>query len=367
MTKINGIEISSSFSGGGSNIASDIIFSPPEGMIAINVQDAIAEAASMGGGGYSTDFTPTKKMIVTATCASGIGSLYLMTTQISTSYAKGNGSDIRIQDSDNGSPTGDFFPIAVRYITTISGIYTYSISWADTLFGEEVKEYAITYGDPSADFMFMTQTELSPLISVLNYSILGNNSVIYFDRTMAYVPPVEDWGTAGTQVLGVGDDSSGMVTPYVSPYLWNSVSCTTTINVSNNGNFGFGDPPAASAARAAYAPNSLGFGGSDLYQNWVRQVALPDGFYLQWDGKQYGSAGNIKVTLRYVNGGRWILTWFDTISPNPTLKVDAYINSIYFLAVLSTMPVIDDPTTYGVIVVESAIITSIVVGAEADI
>ena len=369
MTKINGIEIASGFSvgGSGSNIASDIIFSPPEGMNSTNLQDAIIEAASMGGGSSSA-FNPTKKSIATVTCASGIGSVYLMNTQVSTAYAKGDGSDFRVQSSDiNNNPVGNFLPIAVRYVTSVSGIFTYNVSWPDTISSGQVKKYAITYGDSSADFMFMPQSQIGPLITVLNSSILGNSCAIYYDKTMAYVPSVEDWGVAGAQIAGAGDDSYVLFTPLVSPYLWNGAACTTTINVSNNGAFGFGNPPAGSGGHGAYSPDSLGWMANDLFQNWVRQVSLPDGFYIQWDGKTYNSNFPIKVTLRYIIGGRWILTWFDSSGLTAPLYMGAYINIQNFTLQLPVVPIRSDPTSYGVIVVDSNIISSVTIGAEEDI
>lgn len=369
MTKINGFEIASGFSvgGSGSNIASDIIFSPPEGMTSTNLQDAIIEAASMGGGSSPT-FNPTKKAIATVTCTYSMGSLFLMATQMSTAHAKGNGSDIRVQISDiNNDPIGDFLPVAVRYVTSVSGVFTYKVLWSDTISSGQVKNYAITYGDPSSDFMFMPQSEFEPLVTLLNSSILGNNCAIYYDKSMAYVPSVGDWGTAGVQVLGAGDDTSGMFTPHISPYLWNGISCETTINVSTNGAFGFGNPPAAIATQGAYSPNSLGWMANDLYQNWVRQVALPDGFYIQWDGKTYGSNFPMKLTLRYIIGGRWILTWFDSSGLTPPLSMKAFIGTQSFTIPLTVTPTISDPTSYGVIVVDSTIISSVVVGSEENI
>lgn len=365
MTKINGFEIASGFSvgGSGSNIASDIIFSPPEGMTSTNLQDAIVEAASMGGGSSST-FNPTKKIVVSATC-SGIGGFRLIPGQISTAYAKGDGSDIRIQASDgNGNPTGDFLPIVIRPMGDLNGVFSYNVSWTDTIGTNETKGYVITYGDPAADFMFMTQAQLYPVMTIINAS---SNSVVYYDKTMAYVPPVEDWGVVGTQVLGGGDDSYGSFTPFVSPYIWNGVSCTTTINVNNNGAFGFGNPPAAgSAARGAYSPNSLGWMANDLYQNWVRQVPLPDGFYIQWDGRLYSGTAAIKLTLRYIIGGRWILTWFDTAVTGSQI-MGAYIDTVNFPLTLNTPPTRGDINSYGVIVVDGGLIPTATAGPEEDI
>ena len=366
MTKINGFEIASGFSvgGSGSNVASDIIFSPPEGMTSTNLQDAIIEAASMGGGSSST-FNPTKKIVVSATC-SGLGGFRLIPAQISTAYAKGNGSDIRIQVSDgNGNPTGDFLPIVVRSMGDSDGVFNYSIAWSDTIGTGATKDYIVTYGDSMSEFMVMTQEQLSPIIALINSN---STSVVYYDKSMAYVPPVGDWGVVGTQVIGAGDDSYGTFTPTISPYIWNSVSCTTIINVNNNGAFGFGNPPAAgSSAQGAYSPNSLGWLNNDLYQNWVRQVALPDGFYVQWDGKTYSSNLPIKVTLRYVIGGRWILTWFDSTGITPPKNMAAYIGTQIFTITLTTLPTRSDPTSYGVIVVDSNIISSVIVGSEEDI
>jgi hypothetical protein len=364
MTKINGFEIASGFSvgGSGSNVASDIIFSPPEGMTSTNLQDAIIEAASMGGGSQS--FTPTKKITISATC-SGLGGFRLMPAQISTAYAKGNGSDIRIQVSDgNGNPTGDFLPIVVRSMGDSDGVFNYSIAWSDTIGTGATKDYIVTYGDSAAEFMVMTQDQLSPIIALLNSN---STSVVYYDKSMAYVPPVEDWGVVGTQVLGAADDSALSFTPIVSPYLWNKISCTTTIGMDTNGAFSFGNPPTLSAAHGGFSPDSLGWLTNDLYQTWVRQVALPDGFYIQWDGKTYGSNLPIKVTLRYVIDGRWILTWFDSTGITPPKNMVAYIGTQIFTITLTTLPTRSDPTSYGVIVVDSNIISSVIVGPEENI
>lgn len=112
----------------------------------------------------------------------------------------------------------------------------------------------------------------------------------------------------------------------------------------------------------------MGWGNTDLYQNWVRQVVLPDGFYIQWYGRLYSNAAaTMKVTLRYVNGGRWILTWFDSTNMTGVQVMKAYIGVNPYPINLASPPTIGDASTYGVIVIESGLSPSTVCGSEMPI
>jgi hypothetical protein len=169
---------------------------------------------------------------------------------------------------------------------------------------------------------------------------------------------------AGNQILGSQDDNGNIITPPTSPFDWNG-NRWNQVNISSNGAVGFAASPSSSYNNGPYSPDSLGWFADDLYQNWVRAIVLPDGFYWQFDTRLYSnSSTNIKITIRYVNGGKWILTWFDSTGITGAHNLGAWVGGVNLVKPVYVPPVVTNPASAGVIVVETGVISSVSLGPE---
>ena len=300
--------------------------------------------------------TPTYKILATASVpySSGSFSDVLCFTSFTSSNARADGADIRIQaDGGGGTVSGSYLPISVVVGAITGSSVTYIVNWTDTFISSSVKNYVITYGDPGARYMYLTQDQNAMQRKRSNVS---GNVVVYNDNNQADSFTDANWGTLGTRIAALtnDDDTWGTITP--TGGYWYNGQYQTIFSISPNGFF----KPANSqpAGYSLVAPDEWAINNADDYQLWCDLCYSSDGWFLQYYHKRGFGGGTpyMKAVVRYRNNGKFILSVFNTTPDYQaligTMTFSGYTGTNKYWAYSFSNPTGSNPSTAVAMVIE---------------
>lgn len=251
---------------------------------------------------------------------------------LSSSNAKADGSDIRVQwDDGAGNPSGSYIPAAIGILGQSGSSIIYKVSWSDTFVSNSIKQYVLTYGDPNANQMYFNQTQFG-VLRKMGFQL--GNYLVYTDSNQADWFSNDSWGGIGTRYL-VNKDQTAVSFPTPSAYYFQG-STQVSFSVSSNGIFNYGAVSIATGIYSPLAPNNWGINSSDGYTPWVDVCVASDGWYIQYYGYRTFNVATTyyKAVLRYRNSGKFILSIFDNGSTfygtYGSNTINGYINSQVF-------------------------------------
>lgn len=266
---------------------------------------------------------PTKKLFVNSAIVNSSGSfgdcLSLLT--FSSSTARADGADIRVQLNDGtGNPSGSYFPLSVNVGQISGSSMWYTVGWIDAFISNSVKNYVITYGDPAASYMYLTQAQTSVLKK--RGSVYGN-FVVYNDNSQADWYADASWGTIGTRIPALTNDDETTVSNVPPGGFWYNGVFLTSFGLNPNGLFS----PTVTPSGTGITTNVWGMNNTDNLSLWCDVVTTSDGWAYQWYNRHnYGQAGSyFKGVVRYHNNGKFVLSIFDC---NPTHQANYATNVI---------------------------------------
>jgi hypothetical protein len=268
---------------------------------------------------------PTYKISATASIPTSTVTSQDVLTAVwfTSSNARADGGDIRVQAAISGSPNGPYLPISVA-VTAQSGSYlTYQVFWTDTYISNSAKEYVITYGDPLGNYMYLNQSQFAV---IKKRGMLQGNYVVYPDNAQADSYSDANWGTIGVRLsamTGLDDGTVQFATP--QSYFYNGAT-QVSFSVSTNGQFRYGN--VAFSGYGLAAPDQWGMNYGDNRQVWCDVVTNVDGWALQYYNQHnLGQAGSyFKAVMRYRNNGKFVLSIFDTSPAHQANYATNYIN-----------------------------------------
>ena len=312
-----------------------------------------------GGGGGANGTSPTFKVYVTASMPTQTGTIYdaIATAYISTSNARADGADFRVQRADpiTGEASGSYLPIAVAVASfNTMSVVNYQLWWSDTYVSNSVNKYLISYGDPNGNFMYLNQDQMSLLKKRGSFM---NGYSVYQDNSQADWYPNAAWGTIGTRITALTNADEGTaVFPTATPYLYNGIM-NYSWSYSANTIFRYGT--SAPGGNAVFAPDVWGVNNADNRTLWVDMCSAVDGWVLQvYACKNFSQPNNwFKHTIRYRNNGKFIISIFDTSAglqaTYPTNYIQGYVGSSSYYTVQSSAVITSsNPSTAIAVVME---------------
>lgn len=316
-------------------------------------------AANAGGTQMLNATVPTFKMYVTASMPTQTGTIYdaIAVAYISTSNARADGADFRVQRADpiTGDASGSYLPCAVAVASFNTGsVMNYTIWWADTYVSNSVNKYIISYGDPLGNYMYLNQDQMGLLKKRGSFM---NGYAVYQDNSQADWYPDASWGTIGTRITSLTNADEGSVAfPTTTPYLYNGIT-NVSFSYSANNIFRYGT--SAPGGNVVFAPDVWGVNNFDNRTIWVDMCSAVDGWVLQvYSMKNFNQPSNtFKHTVRYRNNGKFIISLFDTSAglqaTYPTNYIQGYVgSSSYWTYQSSAIITGSNPVTAMAIVLE---------------
>lgn len=301
---------------------------------------------------------PTYKLYASAsTPSSSFTSVDVLTAvTFSSSYARTDGADIRVQWADaNDNPSGSYLPIAVGVMQVSGSSTIFQVYWTDTFVSNSLKKYVITYGDPLGQYMYLSQNQLLA-IRKRGQMMPGTSTVVYNDNSQADFYTATQWGTIGTRIAGItGVDDATAQIPVPSPYIYNNAT-QVSFSVSTNGQFRYGN--ASFSSYGVVAPDQWGVNNQDSRQVWCDVCTNADGWALQYfNQRNLGAAGNYKLIVRYQNSGKFKLTIFDTDTSYQagysTNTIQGYTGTTYWGWTNGTVITASNPLSAFCVIIEN--------------
>ncbi|MFC4426198.1 hypothetical protein [Deinococcus navajonensis] len=188
----------------------------------------------------------------------------------------------------------------------------------------------------------------------------------WIDAAQAYIPA--DFTTAGTQIYGARDDATdARVTPVTVKY-----GHSTFTSATHAANYGIQLLEAAPDAVVANVNATNGTAGrnlisvaatrkgtleagyiSDLYQSWVREVILADGFAWHVLTGTAGFSADIRYTMRYYTAtNRWVITLFHHANAGAQKAIGIRSQASEYVFGCNVTPNVADPTTALCVVIQ---------------
>lgn len=272
-----------------------------------------------------------------------------------TDKARPDGADIRVfRKASNGNPEA-LIPHIIPSIVNRGSMYTYNIQIGLSMGVGELAEFYVTYGDPDAVPATFTAAQYNAILDKpKNVDILGPYA-IYQDRNQAYVPA--DFSTGGYQLYGNRDDTANEApTPLNTEIIYGS-GVYKVIGHNPNGGWTFGG---VDNNRPSQMPNAIGWCSGDIYETWRREVVLPDGFAWHILTGASGYTSDIKLTIRYYNTGRIVVTMFNHRRGDHTRRINVRYNGGELAYQAPTEIIESEPSSWLTVVLDTGLMVGTV-------